>query len=119
MNPETTGLSWKYDPRNGLALWILTLMCNDKQLASTTRAKWIHTAHWGAVTRLINQMDEALLATDVSKLKELSQSLKNKIDTLLKLDEELLVSVEEEELDHEMEQADIEREGGAHHSQTG
>ena len=85
-------------------------MCDDGQVASTTRTKRIRTAHRGAVTRLINQMDEALLATDVSKLKQLSRSLKNKIDTLLKLDEELLVSVEEEELDHEIEQADIVRE---------
>jgi len=87
-------------------------MCDDEQVASATRTKRIRTAHRGAVTRLINQMDEALLATDVSRLKQLSQSLKNKIDTctLLKLDEELLVSVEEEELDHEIEQADIVRE---------
>ena len=85
-------------------------MCDDEQAALTTRTKRIHTAHRGAVTRLINQMDEALLAADVGRLKQLRQSLKNKIDVLLKLDEELLLSVGEDELDYEIEQADVVRE---------
>ena len=55
-------------------------------------------------------MNEALLAADVGRLKQLRQSLKNKIDVLSKLDEELLLSVGEEELDYEIEQADIVRE---------
>ena len=55
-------------------------------------------------------MNEALLAADVGRLKQLRQSLKNKIDILSKLDEELLLSVGEEELDYEIEQADIVRE---------
>ena len=75
-----------------------------------THTKQIHAAHRGAVTRLINQIDEALLAADTGKLKQLRQSLKNKIDVLSKLDEELLLSVGEEELDYEIEQADIVRE---------
>ena len=54
-------------------------------------------------------MDEALLAADVGRLKQLRQSLKNKIDVLSKLDE-LLLSVGEEELDYEIEQADVVRE---------
>ena len=85
-------------------------MCDDERVASTTRTKRIRAAHRGAVTRLINQMDEALLAADVGRLKQLRQSLKNKIDILSKLDEELLLSVEEEELDYEIEQADVVRE---------
>ena len=44
------------------------------------------------MTRLINEMDEALLAADGGRLKQLRQSLKNKIEILSKLDEELLVS---------------------------
>ena len=79
----------------------------------TIRTKWIRAAHWGAVTRLINQMGEALLAADVGRLKRLRQSLKKKIDdndVLLKLDEELLLSVGEDELDYEIEQADVVRE---------
>ena len=83
---------------------------HDEQAAFTTRTKRIRTAHRGAVTRLINQMDEALLTADVGRLKQLRQSLKNKIDILSKLDEELLLSVGEEELDYEIEQADIVRE---------
>ena len=55
-------------------------------------------------------MNEALLAADVGRLKQLRQSLKNKIDVLSKLDEELLLSVGEEELNYEIEQADIVRE---------
>ena len=62
------------------------------------------------MTILINQMNEALLAADVGRLKQLRQSLKNKIDVLSKLDEELLLSVGEEELNYEIEQADIVRE---------
>ena len=85
-------------------------MCDDEQAALTTRIKRIRAAHRGAVTRLINQMDEALLAADIGRLKQLRQSLKNKIDVLLKLDEELLLSVGEDELDYEIEQADVVRE---------
>ena len=55
-------------------------------------------------------MDEAFLAADVGRLKQLRQSLKNKIDVLSKLDEELLLSVGEEELDYEIEQADVVKE---------
>ena len=61
-------------------------MCDDEQVASTTRTKRIPAAHRGAVTRLINQMDEALLAADGGRLKQLRQSLKNKIDILSKLE---------------------------------
>ena len=82
-------------------------MCDDEQAALTTRTKRIRAAHRGAVTRLINQMDEALLAADVGRLKQLRQSLKNKTDVLLKLDEELLLSVGEDELDYEIEQVDV------------
>ena len=85
-------------------------MCEDEQAALTTHTKRIRAAHQDAVTRLINQMDEALLTADVGRLKQLRQSLKNKIDILSKLDEELLLSVGEEELDYEIEQADIVRE---------
>ena len=85
-------------------------MCDDERVASTTRTKRIRAAHRGAVTRLINQMDEALLAADGGRLKQLRQSLKNKIDILSKLDEELLLSVGEEELEYEIEQADVVRE---------
>ena len=94
-------------------------MCDDEPVASTTRTKWIRAAHRDAVTRLINQMDEALLAADGGRLKQLRQSLKDKIDILLKLDEELLLSVGEEELEYEIEQADIVRErASARHNRT-
>ena len=81
-------------------------MCDDEQAALTTRTKRIRAAHRGAVTRLINQMDEALLAADVGRLKQLKQSLR-----LMKLDEELLLPVGEDELVYEIQQANIVREG--------
>ena len=84
-------------------------MCDNEQVTSTTRTKRIRAAHRGAVTKLIGQMDEALLAADVGRLKQLKLSLMNKIAILSKLDEELLLSVAEDELDCEIEQADIVR----------
>ena len=84
-------------------------MCDNEQVTSTTRTKRIRAAHRGGVTKLISQMDEALVATDVGRLKQLKLSLMNKIAILSKLDEELLLSVAEDELDCEIEQAEIVR----------
>ena len=82
----------------------------DDQVASTTRTKRIRAAHRGAVTRLINQMSDVSLSADIGRQKLLKQALVNKINVLSRLDEELLLTVAEEELDSEVEQADLVKE---------
>ncbi len=82
----------------------------EEQFGATIRTKRIRAAHRGAVTRLINQLEDALTSADVGRLKQLKQSLSGKLDTLSKLDEELLLRIEEDQLENEIEQADIVRE---------
>lgn len=62
------------------------------------------------MTRLINQMSDVSLSADIGRQKLLKQALVNKIDVLSRLDEELLLTVAEEELDSEVEQADLAKE---------
>ncbi len=59
------------------------------------------------MTRLINQLDDSLTS---AQLKQLKQSLLRKLDILSKLDGEILLHVEEEQLENEIEHADRVRE---------
>lgn len=82
-------------------------MASEEAGEATARRKEVRAAHRGLVTRLLGQLDEALELADVRRLKQLKQSLIDKLDILLKLDDELIQSVEEEQLDAEVEQADL------------
>ncbi len=80
---------------------------SEEQFGVTIRTKRIRAAHRGAVTRLINQLEDSLTS---AQLKQLKQSLLGKLDILSKLDGELLLHVEEEQLENEIEHADRVRE---------
>ncbi len=70
----------------------------------------VRGAHRGSVTRIIAQVDDTLESTDLSRLRQYKMSLSEKLEVLSKLDDELIEMVDEEELDNEVEQADIIRE---------
>ena len=72
----------------------------------------IRRAHRASATRLCNSAYEDINAdvVHVAKLKQQRQSVTEKVQTLAKLDEEMLDLVEEEALEAEIEQADIVRE---------
>lgn len=75
-----------------------------------SRKKKVRAAHRGSVTRIIGQVRENLEGEDVPNLTKLRQqklSLSGKVDVLSRLDDELIEMVEEEELDYEIEQADV------------
>ena len=77
---------------------------------SLARKKRVRAAHRGSVTRIIGQVEEALESADARRLKQLRQSLTDKSAILSKLDDELIEIVEEEQLESEVEQADLVRE---------
>ena len=86
-------------------------MASEEAGEATTRKKRVRAAHRGSVTRLLGQLDEALESADVRRLRQLKQSLIDKLDILSKLDDELIQLVEEEQLDTEVEQADLIKQG--------
>ena len=62
------------------------------------------------MTRIIGQAYESLESGDalsVPRLRQQKSLLSEKLDVLSKLDDELIEMVAKEELDHEVEQADI------------
>lgn len=77
------------------------------------RKRKVRAAHRGSVTRIIGQVAENLESPDgpnLSRLRQHKISLSEKMEVLSKLDNELIEIVEEEELDNEVEQADMIRE---------
>ena len=84
--PETEGLAWKQK---------------------------IRAAHRGSVTRIIGQVYENLESRDgpnLPRLKQYKVLLSGKLEVLSKLDDELIELVGVEDLDSEVEQADVIRE---------
>ena len=81
----------------------------DGEDRATARTKKVNVrrAHRASVTRLIAQIDGATSYGDMLKLRQLKQSLTNKLNVLAGLDDEVL---EETELEGEVEQADLVRE---------
>ena len=67
----------------------------------------MRAGHRSSVTRNIGQIDEAIETLDARNLRQFQQSLFKKSDILAQLDEELLNEVETEQLEYEIEQADI------------
>ena len=78
-----------------------------------SRKKRLRGAHRGLVTRLLTQVHESIESDEgpnISKLKQQRETLSTKLEVLLKLDEELIGLVEEDDLDDEVGQADLVRE---------
>ena len=77
----------------------------------TERKKSVRAAHRSSVTRTIAAVNaiigpDSTAEVDVPKLKQKERLLKTKIEVLAKLDEEILESAPEEELEEEVQQAD-------------
>ena len=85
---------------------------SDEQLMadSLARKRRVRGGHRGSVTRLLNNLRSALHMADVPKLKQMMGTLREKMDILAKLDGEILELVNSEDLEEEIEQADVIRE---------
>jgi hypothetical protein len=78
--------------------------------ARLDRKKKVRAAHRGSVTRIIGQLYDNLESLDGPNLPKLRQqrvSLSRKLEVLSELDSAMLDLVDEEDLDLEVEQADI------------
>ena len=74
------------------------------------RKRKVRAAHHGSVTRIVSQVYENLKsgeALNLPRLRQQKSPLSGKLDVLSKLDDELIEMVAEDELDNEVEQADI------------
>ena len=80
---------------------------SDSHNDGSTRKMRMRAGHRSSVTRIIGQIDEAIETSDAQKLRQFQQSLFKKSDILAQLDEELLNEGETEQLEYEIEQADI------------
>lgn len=81
--------------------------------AAISRKKKVRAAHRGSATRIMGQTYENLGSGEgpnLSRLRQQKVSLTEKLELLSKLDDELIEVVTEEELEAEVEQADIVRE---------
>ena len=85
-------------------------MATEEEIALRTKKGNVRWAHRASATRLINQIDGAIESADVRRLKQLKQSLTNKLTVLARLDDELIGLVEDDDLEAEVEQADETRE---------
>ena len=75
-----------------------------------TRKRKVRATHRGSDTRIISQVYESLESREALNLPRLRQQklqLSGKLDVLSKLDDELIEMVAEDELDVEVEQADV------------
>lgn len=71
------------------------------------RKKSVRAAHRGSVTRIIGQVQGAIEASDEAQLKQHIRSLKEKSAKLSNLDDEILELTEVDQLDAEVEHADV------------
>ena len=74
------------------------------------RKKKTRAAHRSSATRIMNQLAEESAREDRPTLERLLQcklSLKDKLETLKSLDEEIIAVVDEDALDDQIEQADV------------
>ena len=81
-------------------------MSTDEQTAHRTRRGNVRRVHRASGTRFMNQIDVAIEFKNTRQLKQLKQSLIDKLSVLMKLDDELIELVEEGDLEAEVEQAD-------------
>ena len=86
-------------------------MASEEQRAEeAARKKRVRAAHHGSVTRLTAQLENVLESGNARQMKQLRQSLTDKLQVLSKLDDKLIELVRDERLEEEVEQADLIRE---------
>ena len=74
----------------------------EAEAADPTTQRRVRAAHRGSLTRLMGQLEEALGSDNTRRLKQLRQSLTDKVSLLTRLDDELLKLVGEEQLELEL-----------------
>lgn len=79
-------------------------------MALRTKRLNVRQAHCASATRFINQVNGAVQSNDAHQLRQLKQSLSDKLTVLTKLDNETIELVEVSEPEAEVEQADEVRE---------
>jgi len=73
------------------------------------RRKKVRGGHWSSAKRTIASLYEAIENADsiITKLKQCKIAFTKKLDTLRRLDEEILEQVDDDEVDDEIELADL------------
>ena len=89
-------------------------MSEDEDAGLRTK-RYLRRAHRASTTRSINQIEGAIEANDVRRLRQLKQFLTIKLAVLVKLDDEIIQLVQEDDLAAEVEQADEVRSCHPHH----
>ena len=84
-------------------------MSTKEWAALRTKRENVRRAHRASATRSINQIDNAIESRDSQRLRQLKQSLANKLTVLARLDDEVIELTGEDELEYEVEQADEEK----------
>ena len=77
---------------------------------SLGRKRKVRGGHRSTVTRLLNKLPSVLESENVSRLKQIMGSLREKMDLLAKFDDEIVEIVSCDDLEKEIEQADLIRE---------
>ena len=77
-----------------------------------SRKKRVRGGHRGSTKRTITELYEAIESTDegeaiITKLRQCKLALEEKLETVKQIDDQILELVPDEELDSEIEQADI------------
>ena len=85
-------------------------MAEEQRAEEAARKKRVRAAHRGSATRLTAQLEHILDSGDTRQMKQLRQSLTDKLQVLTKLDGELVELVQDDQLEEEVEQADLVRE---------
>ena len=66
--------------------------------------------HRTTVTRLVNGLNEVIASRDTGRLRQMRQSLRDKIEILSRLDEQILSKVNDDQVESEIERADLVKE---------
>ena len=82
----------------------------SEEVTTLSRKIRMRGGHRATVTRLINELDSAIAAADTSRLIQVGRSLKNKMEVLSTLDEEIVSQVDFNQMGAEIEQADLVKE---------
>ena len=80
---------------------------STEQEEVAVRKRRVRAAHRGSVTRLTSQLEHVLDSGDARQMKQLKQSLTDKLHVLSKLDDKLIDLVPDEQLEEEVQQADL------------
>ena len=85
-------------------------MTEEVDGTTLSRATRRRAGHRATVTRLVNELNEVIASGDTGRLRQMKQSLGDKIDILSHLDEQILSMVIDDQVESEIEHVDLIRE---------